>query len=117
MDIKDLFRMQADFDIAHGFPVTLESKHDTYEQVGRDLVGLLGEIGEFANVVKKVGLHMATPTDYPIDLDIARGQLEEELADTLIYVARLSNLLGIDLEAATVRKIEFNSSRYKALNK
>ena len=39
MDINRLFRMQAEFDSNHGFPVTFESQGDTYNQVNRDLVG------------------------------------------------------------------------------
>lgn len=117
MDIKDLFRMQAEFDAAHGFPVGFDNKRDTYDQINRDLVGLLGELGEFANVVKKVGLHFATPVDYPFDISKAENGMEEELADTLIYMARISTLLGIDLEAAMIRKIESNSRRYERLKK
>lgn len=42
------------------------------------------------------------------------AQVEEELADVLLYLVRLSDLLGVDLEAAAWRKIERNEQKYPA---
>lgn len=39
-------------------------------------------------------------------------KVEEELADILIYLVRLSDKLGIDLVDAAFRKIEINSRKY-----
>ena len=39
-------------------------------------------------------------------------ELEEELADVAIYVLRLADVAGIDIEAAINRKIEANAVKY-----
>ena len=39
-------------------------------------------------------------------------QVETELADTLIYLIRLADKLGVDLLAAAQRKIEINEQKY-----
>jgi dCTP diphosphatase len=36
----------------------------------------------------------------------------EELADVLIYLVRLADVLGVDLEAATETKLEVNARKY-----
>lgn len=54
MDLKQISDMQLSMDERHGFPVKFDNASDMYAQLTRDLVGLFGEIGEFANIVKKV---------------------------------------------------------------
>lgn len=44
----------------------------------------------------------------------ARRAVEEELADVLIYLVRLSDLLGVDLIEAAQRKIALNEKKYPA---
>ncbi|MGB5016754.1 MAG: nucleotide pyrophosphohydrolase [Candidatus Nanopelagicales bacterium] len=41
-----------------------------------------------------------------------RTAVSEELADVLIYLCRLADVAGIDLEQAALDKIEANSVRY-----
>ncbi len=43
-----------------------------------------------------------------------RAAVEQELADILIYLIRLADRLGVDLEAAAWRKIEINARKYPA---
>ncbi len=43
-----------------------------------------------------------------------REHVEEEVADILIYLLRLSDKLGIDLEEAVRSKVEKNSIKYPA---
>ena len=40
------------------------------------------------------------------------AKVREELADILIYLVRLADVLGVDLEAAALAKIETNAERY-----
>lgn len=40
--------------------------------------------------------------------------LGEELADVLIYLVRLADVLGVDLSVATPAKIDANEARYPA---
>ncbi len=40
------------------------------------------------------------------------GEVELEMADVLLYLVRLADVLGIDLVAAAERKIRLNAERY-----
>ena len=40
--------------------------------------------------------------------------IELEMADVFIYLARLADLIGVDLISATWRKIELNEKKYPA---
>lgn len=42
------------------------------------------------------------------------GEVGEELADILLYLVRLSDRLGVDLEAVAYQKIEINRQKYPA---
>ena len=46
--------------------------------------------------------------------DKTRRSVEEELADILIYLVRISDKLGIDLYQASERKLEINERKYPA---
>jgi NTP pyrophosphatase (non-canonical NTP hydrolase) len=49
------------------------------------------------------------------DLDGAKkGEVEQELADALIYLVRLADQLGIDLLEAAERKLAVNEAKYPA---
>lgn len=41
-------------------------------------------------------------------------EVREELADILLYLVRLSDKLGVDLEAAALEKLEKNAAKYPA---
>lgn len=43
-----------------------------------------------------------------------KAQVEHEIADTFIYLLRLSDVLGVDLIAAAHRKMELNAEKYPA---
>jgi len=106
--IAELMEIQRDFDARHAtrgqswaqgideghIPVLLELT-----------VALAGEVGEFANIAKKIARG-----DFPL----ATGKLElgSELADILIYLLKLSDQLGIDLESAFRSKLELNEKRF-----
>lgn len=48
-------------------------------------------------------------------LDVAkREQVEQEMADVFIYLARLADQLGVDLLGAAERKIALNARKYPA---
>lgn len=46
------------------------------------------------------------------EIEGRRRKVEDELGDILIYIARLADVLGIDLEEAIWRKFEKNSQKY-----
>jgi len=63
-----------------------------------------GELGEFANLAKKVRRGDLT-------LDAARPDLAKELADVVIYLDILAHRCGVDLGEATVAKWDEVSER------
>ena len=117
MELKDIIDKQLAMDEKHGFPVKFESLPKKYNQLNKDLVGLFGEIGEFSNVVKKINLKLDRGEAYDFDLAGGEALLKEELVDTFIYIIRISQIIGIDLEAETLGKIDFNERRYAKLRR
>jgi len=65
---------------------------------------IAAEAGELAAV-----LQWTTPDE---DLRPHRAHLEEEMADVLIYLTRLADVLDVDLLAAANAKIERNERRF-----
>lgn len=47
-------------------------------------------------------------------LDAPQQQVEEELADVLLYLCRLADVLNVDLEQATLAKLVRNAEKYPA---
>jgi NTP pyrophosphatase (non-canonical NTP hydrolase) len=73
---------------------------------------LTGEIGEFANVVKKVVRDHKVFKDKP---DKERMEkLKEELTDCFIYLMILSNILKMDLEREYFKKLEYNKKKFES---
>ena len=68
-----------------------------------DALGVAGEAGEVADLVKKVVFH-----GHPLDVD----KLKAEMGDVLWYLASLCNTLGIDLADVAEANIEKLKKRY-----
>jgi NTP pyrophosphatase (non-canonical NTP hydrolase) len=68
---------------------------------------IASEAGELAAVLQWAG------TDE--DIDPYREELEDEIADVLIYLVRLADVLDIDLIEVAMAKIVRNEDRYPAL--
>ena len=117
MELSALIEKQIERDRRRGFPVDFGSEDERLEQLMRDLVGLLGEVGEFANVIKKVGLGRQTPGYVAPSLDEVSHELREELADAAIYLFRLATILRSDLEQEILNKISVNDERYRRLER
>jgi NTP pyrophosphatase (non-canonical NTP hydrolase) len=115
MELATLVERQISADRRRGFAVDFESNAERHDQLTRDLVGLIGEIGEFANILKKVGLGLTHPGYVGPTLDGVSPSLREELADAIIYIFRLSTILGADLEADVLAKMKVNDDRYGPL--
>lgn len=70
------------------------------------LLALFGEVGEAANVQKKINRG-----DYAGEPDIGRLRLADELADVLTYLALAAESAGIDLQEAITTKFNLVSAR------
>jgi NTP pyrophosphatase (non-canonical NTP hydrolase) len=112
LSLQELMKLCRSLDEAHGFPVTFEGQSQKYDQVTKDLVGLFGEIGEFSNIIKKINIKIEKKENYELNLAKAEINLKEEIADSLIYLIRIANILEIDLTKETIKKIERNKIRY-----
>lgn len=115
MKLKELIDKQISADRRRGFPVEFGSDAERHAQISKDLIGLFGEIGEFANLAKKVGLRLEHPAYIGPSLDEANSLLREELADATIYIMRLSAILESDLEQDILNKMAQNDARYRPL--
>jgi NTP pyrophosphatase (non-canonical NTP hydrolase) len=66
-------------------------------------LGLAGEAGEFANLVKKMTAH-----GHPFD----KAALEDELGDVLWYLAEAATAAGLDLNQIGNQNVEKLIQRY-----
>ena len=73
-------------------------------------LALAGEVGELANVVKKLERGDMSYAE-------ALALVEKEAADVLIYLLKLSYQTGIDLETAFVEKQRANAIRFASREK
>lgn len=105
--------MQREFDRSHGFPFQFESEKNKYLQISKDLIGLMGEIGEFANLIKKINLAI-DKCEQPISQIIEiQEKLPEELIDSLIYLIRIASILDVDLLGSYINKLKTNREKYR----
>lgn len=115
MDIATLMEIQITNDKRRGFPVHFDSDRERVTQLTKDLVGLFGEIGELANLVKKIDIKLDRPMYDGPSLAESRNHLREEVIDTFLYLMRIAAILETDLEAELLKKIHINEQRYKPL--
>lgn len=115
MDLNQIVTSQIAMDELHGFPVSFDSQQEKYRQLTKDLVGCFGEIGELANLVKKVNIKLDHPSEYVLSVSDVETQMREELVDSLIYIIRLGAILGVDLESELLKKMQLNADRYERL--
>ena len=107
MDIRSLIQYQRDFDMERrtrfswAQPITPED----YSGLLHGTLGLVGEAGEVANLVKKFDRG-------DFSFEELLDQLQGELADVLIYLFKLSYQSGIDLEQAFLDKLSLNRLRF-----
>jgi NTP pyrophosphatase (non-canonical NTP hydrolase) len=84
-----------------------------------NFIGLTEEIGELATALKMLWARQARLHGSGLPTDQARASalrehhvaLQDELADCLAYLLKLSNYAGIDLEAAYLDKMQINAQR------
>lgn len=112
MTLQQISEIQAEFDRGH------DERFSFYGNVGEDdidalehlIVCIVGEIGEFANLTKKIKRGELVFRD-------EKQALEEELADVFIYLIKISNHLRTDLEDTFLRKLEKNRKRFASFEK
>jgi len=112
MELVELIARQRAFDEAHAsrFEWSQTASPDNTQPLLYIALALAGEVGELANVVKKLE---RGDTSYARALAL----VEEEAADVLIYLLKLAYQTGIDLEGAFLAKQRANAIRFAAMEK
>ncbi|XP_028769709.1 dCTP pyrophosphatase 1-like [Neltuma alba] len=75
------------------------------------LLALVGEVGELSEIFQWKG---EVPKGLPDWKEEEKVHLGEELSDVLLYLVRLSDICGVDLGQAALRKVELNAVKYPA---
>ncbi|QMW68437.1 nucleotide pyrophosphohydrolase [Mumia sp. ZJ1417] len=75
------------------------------------LLALVGEVGELSELFQWLPAAAATEIAGEEPLRTRAG---EEMADVLLYLVRLADVLGIDLAAAAERKLLLNAQKHRA---
>ncbi|MBO2923842.1 nucleotide pyrophosphohydrolase [Pseudomonas asiatica] len=73
------------------------------------VMALSGEVGELTEVFQ--WLSEDASKSAARNPETAQA-VEDELADVLMYLVRLSSVLGVDLDAAAQRKLRLNGEKY-----
>ncbi|GFZ20073.1 hypothetical protein Acr_28g0007780 [Actinidia rufa] len=73
------------------------------------LLALVGEVGELSEIFQWKG---EVPRGLPDWEEEEKIHLGEELSDVLLYLVRLSDICGVDLGKAALRKVELNALKY-----
>lgn len=76
------------------------------------LLALVGEVGELSELFQWL------PTESAADAarqEPLRTRVQEELADVLLYLVRLADVLDVDLRVAAENKMTLNASKHPAV--
>lgn len=73
------------------------------------LLALVGEVGELTELFQWLPASQAADLAH---LEPLRTHAGEELADVLLYLIRLADVLDIDLRASADRKVELNAAKH-----
>jgi NTP pyrophosphatase (non-canonical NTP hydrolase) len=112
LTIKELLDRQRMFDEMYSGDMPFFTKIDenNLHELEHLIVCLLGELGEFANILKKV-----RRGDF--SLASVKGELDEELIDVFIYLLKIAGQFDVDLEAGYEKKILKNASKFQRYKK
>uniref|UniRef100_A0A2N9IKI2 dCTP pyrophosphatase 1 n=1 Tax=Fagus sylvatica TaxID=28930 RepID=A0A2N9IKI2_FAGSY len=86
-----------------------ERDWDQFHSPRNLLLALVGEVGELSEIFQWKG---EVPRGLPDWKDEEKQHVGEELSDVLLYLVRLSDICGIDLGKAALRKIGLNAIKY-----
>lgn len=110
--IKKLIDQQREFDERHAGKLPFYSviNENNLSELEHLIVCLIGEVGEFSNIVKKV-----RRGDFP--LSNVKGDLNEELTDVFIYLLKIAGQFDVDLEYEYNKKMTKNEEKFKRFEK
>ncbi|WP_286230585.1 hypothetical protein [Neobacillus mesonae] len=114
MEIEKFLSTQKAFDSQHGWSLKNGSAYEKLEFINKDLIGIMGEIGEFSNLIKKLNIiaERVNQEELEIALQGKQDKLEEELIDCFIYLLRISTHLEMDITKTYLNKLNINKRRF-----
>ncbi|OBZ07551.1 hypothetical protein A8L34_25800 [Bacillus sp. FJAT-27264] len=112
LTLKEIQQMQEEFDKAHTgdipfYEVISNKNIDILEHL---IVCMVGEIGEFSNIVKKI-----RRGDFRYEEK--KSELEEEIVDAFIYLLKITNQCNFNIEASYLEKMKKNKIKFSRYNK
>lgn len=112
MDLAKLVEIQTAFS-REKFPAfwDIKTEQDLALRLEYLTNALAGEVGEAANLVKKV-VRSVVYGRGDLRLDDVKQELAEEIADVFTYLLTIASLLGLDLEKTYLQKLEKNRKRF-----
>lgn len=107
MTLEELIILQKDFDSHHKGKFQWDQKIDenNLDMLEYILISLIGELGETANIVKKI-------LRGDCSLEEKRENLNEEVIDIFIYTLKLAYQLDIDIPSTYLSKLDKNKQRF-----
>ncbi len=108
LTLKEICDKQKEFDkktFIKDKPFYTEINENNLQELEHLIVCLVGELGEFSNLTKKI-----VRGDKLFHEE--KQNLDEELVDTFIYLVKISNQFGVDLEKGFLKKLEKNKGRF-----
>ena len=112
MELAELILRQRQFDNNHGWDSTRACDPRRIKLLANDVIGLVGEIGEFANILKKIQLLERFPSQMVDELDRRSPDLSEEIVDAFVYLIRICGHLNVDIEKVYLEKLQRNKLKY-----
>lgn len=113
MELTEFISKQTKFDKEHGWDTSIIPEVERLQSLERELVGLMGEVGEVANIVKKARLSVLNNKSSSTAFRDIVPEVNEELIDVFIYLLRLFQVAGTDIESEYLRKLAINKERFK----
>ncbi len=111
MGLKEIIKFQREFDKKHGWDWSKSSQEDKIKHLQYETIALAGEIGEFANIVKKI------LREFEFSKKIPKKEyenLKEEVIDIFIYLIKLADqILKVDIEKEYFKKMKMNEKRFE----
>jgi dCTP diphosphatase len=87
-----------------------ERDWDQFHSLRNLVLALVGEVGELAELLQWIDDSKVSAF---LD-DGGRDHLGEEIADVLLYLVRLADKAGVDLDLAVRQKLALNAVKYPA---
>ncbi|MEM5834304.1 MAG: MazG-like family protein [Candidatus Aenigmatarchaeota archaeon] len=111
MNLKEIAKFQRDFDRKHGWDWSKSLKEEKIKHLQYGTIALAGEVGEFANTVKKILREFNFSKEIPKK---EYNKLKEEIIDVFVYFLKLADqLLNLDIEKEYLKKMMKNEKKFK----